>query len=355
MGLSEREQRGLAIAALCKIDKQDGAWVVPSQSGGGTYKVVHDGTNPRCTCQDFEIRGGKCKHIFAVEYTIQREVHPDGSETLTRTMTVVEKVTYKQEWPAYNLAQATEKKRLQVLLHDLCRQLPEPDRLHIRGRRPHLAKDAIFTMVFKVYCGFSARRFSCDLLDAHQAGYLSCPVPGMKATAFMENPEFTPILKDLIVQSAAPLSVVETAFAVDSSGFSSSRFERWFDHKYGITRQQCVWVKAHIACGVKTNVITAVRILDKDAGDSPQFKPLVETTREHFTIREVSGDKAYASNENFEAVVDAGGMGFMAFKSNTTGGVGGLFRRCSTSSSSSVRSFWPIITSAAMWNPHSVR
>jgi len=327
MALSEREQRGLAIAALCKIDKRDGAWVVPSQSGSGTYKVFHDGTNPRCTCQDFEIRGGKCKHIFAVEYTIQREVHPDGSETLTRTMTVVEKVTYKQDWPAYNVAQSTEKKRLQVLLHDLCRYLPEPERLHTRGRRPHLVKDAIFTMVFKVYCGFSARRFSCDLLDAHQAGYISCPIPGMKATTFMENPEFTPILHDLIVQSAAPLSVVETAFAVDSSGFSSSRFERWFDHKYGITRQQCVWVKAHIACGVKTNVITAVRILDKDAGDSPQFKPLVDTTREHFTITEVSGDKAYASNGNFEAVVNAGGIGFLAFRSNTTGGIGGLFEK----------------------------
>jgi hypothetical protein len=247
--------------------------------------------------------------------------------TFTRTMTVVEKVTYKQDWPAYNLAQATEKKRLQVLLYDLCRHLPEPERLHQRGRKPHLVKDAIFTMVFKVYCGFSARRFSCDLLDAYQAGYISCAIPGMKAIAFLENPEFTPILKDLIVKSAAPLSVIETAFAVDSSGFSSSRFERWFDHKYGVTRQQCVWVKAHIACGVKTNVITAVRILDKDAGDSPQFKPLVDTTRKHFTIKEVSGDKAYASNENFEAVVDAGGMGFMAFKSNATGGVGGLFEK----------------------------
>jgi hypothetical protein len=327
MALSEREQRGLAIAALCKLDKRDGAWVVPSQSGNGTYKVVHDGTNPRCTCQDFEVRGGKCKHIFAVEYTIQRDVHPDGSETLTRTMTVVEKVTYKQDWPAYNVAQATEKKRLQVLLHELCRHLPEPDHLHRTGRKPHLVKDAIFTMVFKVYCGFSARRFACDLLDAHQAGYLSRPIPSMKTTAFMDNPVFTPILTDLIVQSARPLSVVETAFAVDSSGFSSRRFERWFDHKYGITRQQSVWVKAHIAAGVTTNVITAVRILGKDAADAPQFKPLVETTQKHFTIREVSGDKAYANNENFEAVVDAGGIGFLAFKSNATGGAGGLFEK----------------------------
>src|ERR1700674_3360084 len=118
-------------------------------------------------------------------------------------------------------------------------------------------------------------------------------IPGVKITAFHENPEFTPILKQLIARSAAPLRTVETDFAVDSSGFSSSRFERWYDHKYGVTRQRCLWVKAHIACGVKTNVITAVRILDKDAGDSPQFVPLMKETSKSFTINEVSADKAY--------------------------------------------------------------
>src|SRR4029079_1088016 len=101
-------------------------------------------------------------------------------------------------------------------------------------------------------------------------------------------------------------------------------FERWFDHKYGVTRRRCLWVKVHAAVGVKTNVITAVRILDKDAGDAPQFRPLVEKTVENFTVKEVSGDKAYASEENFQAAVDVGGTAFIPFKSNTTGGIGGL-------------------------------
>src|SRR5262249_50052864 len=95
----------------------------------------------------------------------------------------------------------------------------------------------------------------------------------------------------------------------------------------GVTRRRCLWVKVHVATGVKTNVVTAVRILDKDAGDSPQFIPLVKDTAEHFTIGEVSADAAYASMDNFEAVADCGGTGFMAFKSNTTGGVGGLFQK----------------------------
>jgi hypothetical protein len=70
MAISEREQRGLAIAALSKIDNKNGVWMVPSQSGNGRYEVIHQNGEPRCTCPDFELRGGKCKHIYAVEYTM---------------------------------------------------------------------------------------------------------------------------------------------------------------------------------------------------------------------------------------------------------------------------------------------
>lgn len=78
---------------------------------------------------------------------------------------------------------------------------------------------------------------------------------------------------------------------------------------------------------MKTNIVTAVRILDKDAADSPQFIPLVTETRRNFEIGEVSADAAYLSLENFEAVAACGGQAYIQFKSNTTGGVGGLFER----------------------------
>jgi transposase len=328
MAISEREQRGLAIAALCRIDKKDGLWVVPSQSGSGKYHVHHGGETCHCTCPDFEKRGQKCKHIYAVEFTIEREVHGDGSETLVKTVTITDKVKYTQNWPAYNEAQSHEKERFQILLHDLCRNLPDPDTSKKKGRKPHSVKDAVFAMAYKVYSTFSSRRFSTDLRDAHSRGYISCPIPGVKVTAFHENPEFTPILKELIAVSAKPLRTVETEFAIDSSGFCTSRFVRWFDHKYGITRQKHDWVKVHIACGVKTNIVTAVRILDRDAGDCPQFVPLVtDTRRKGFTIGEVSADKAYSSVDNFETVAGFGGTGFILFKENATGGVGGMFEK----------------------------
>src|SRR5207302_11306544 len=72
----------------------------------------------------------------------------------------------------------------------------------------------------------------------------------------------------------------------------------------------------------------AVRVEGRDAGDSPQFGHMLKTTLESgFAVKEVPADKAYLSVENVEAVAAAGGEAFIAPKSNTTGGAGGLFEK----------------------------
>jgi transposase len=190
-----------------------------------------------------------------------------------------------------------------------------------------LLSDALFAATFKIYSTVSTRRFACDLKDAHERGYVTKPIHYNSICAYLENKDLTPIYHNLITRSAKPLSAVETDFAVDSSGFSSSKFDRWFDEKWGKQRSKHTWIKTHLCCGVKTNIVTAVRILDKDAGDCPQFAPLVKSTAANFTIKEVSGDKAYLSTENVETVHQFGGTPFIAPKSNTTGAVGGLFEK----------------------------
>jgi hypothetical protein len=66
--------------------------------------------------------------------------------------------------------------------------------------------------------------------------------------------------------------------------------QRWFDHKWGVTKFRHAWVKCHIASGVKSNAVTAVWILGNDAVDCPQFAPLVKETRHTSTVSEVSAD-----------------------------------------------------------------
>ena len=326
--MNEREQRGLIIAATCRLTKQEsGEWSVPSQSGKGRYIVTPDAATPRCTCPDYETRGCKCKHIFAVEYAIRRETDANGDTVVTQTVTVTETVkrqTYPQVWEAYNQAQTHEKDHFLQLLHDLCRGIQDNTPKNEKGGRPRIpAADAVFAVCFKVYSTFSGRRFMSDLRRAQELGYIDRTPHFNSIFNALDNAELTPVLHAMIRETSLPLKTVEQDFAGDSSGFCTSRFVRWFDVKYNAFRQQHEWVKCHLMCGVKTNIVTAVVILDKDAADTKQMPALVEETKKNFTMREVSGDKAYGSLENYAAIADAGATPFIAFKSNATGESGG--------------------------------
>ena len=84
-GDAGRLQRGMAIAALAPITKNKLGYSVPSQSGKGKYVVNVDG-DPFCSCPDFELRQQPCKHIYSVEFLIQREERPDGTTVETKAV-----------------------------------------------------------------------------------------------------------------------------------------------------------------------------------------------------------------------------------------------------------------------------
>lgn len=56
-----RKERGLQIAQTSKIRGSSKGFIVPSQSGHGTY-LVQLGIKNDCTCPDCQTRGVKCKH-----------------------------------------------------------------------------------------------------------------------------------------------------------------------------------------------------------------------------------------------------------------------------------------------------
>jgi hypothetical protein len=60
--VNAREERGLIIAALCKLNRTGENWLVPSQSGAERiYRVNVQAVT--CTCPDHQEGGFKCKHI----------------------------------------------------------------------------------------------------------------------------------------------------------------------------------------------------------------------------------------------------------------------------------------------------
>lgn len=318
--MDTRELKGLQIAATLPIKRRQHAWTVPSQTGQGSYTVAHP-TLPNlegalngltCTCPDFELRQMPCKHVIAVEYVVKRE-SPAG-DVVTETV----RVTYSQTWPAYNAAQCEEKERFMPMLADLCSTLSRP--YSGKGRPPLPLSDMVFACVSRVYAGLSARRFDTDVRESKAKGLTDSDPHFNSVLRYLRDPAMTPVLESLVTLSALPLKAVEQDFAVDSTGFSTCGYVRWYDHKWGKEQVKREWVKLHAMTGVRTNVVTSVEMTDWRGADSPQFRPLVAATAGYFSIREVSGDKAYSSRTNLQAVADLGGTAFVPFKADPRSG-----------------------------------
>ena len=165
--LQIRKQRGLHIAQKGKIKLNGRKWIVPSQSSNRYYDVELKIDKSICNCPDYIEREMKCKHIFAVEYTISKKVNQDGSITITE----VKKVSYPQNWSAYNKSQISEQEVFMKLLAELCQEIEEP--LYKFGRPQLPVKDMVFSSALKVYSTFSLRRFMSDMQTAKEKGYVN--------------------------------------------------------------------------------------------------------------------------------------------------------------------------------------
>lgn len=309
--MDARQQRGIQIAAEAGAVVSDGrTWRVRSQTQGAkNYRV-----NPHavsCSCPDHETTGDKCKHIHAVLITMSIE-HTEAGTVVTAT-----RQTYSQDWATYNRCQVNEKDDFMALLADLCSTIEQPVQAKGRPRLP--LGEMVFAMAYKVFSGYSTRRFSSDLRGAHENGLIS-RVPHFNSVSnYMSDERLTPILMALITEAALPLRGLETEFAIDSSGFNTGQLTTWLDTKHGVrnVKSQHQWVKAHIMVGTLTNIVTSVEMSDWKGADSPYFPALVEATTKEFTVDEISADKAYLSKSNIELAENVGAVPFVPFKKNS--------------------------------------
>jgi transposase len=175
----------------------------------------------------------------------------------------------------------------------------------------------LFACVYKVYVGFSSRRFTSDLREAQEKGHIHKAPHFNSVSNYLADPTLTNTFSQLVTMSSLPLKGIENNFAVDSSGFSTCRFVRWFNKKYGREIDNREWVKVHLMCGVDTKIVTSVEVSGWAANDSPYFVPLLERTAKYFEMQEVSADKEYLSHKNLAATAKANALPFIPFKVNT--------------------------------------
>ena len=306
-----RKQKGFEIANKCKITSQNGLWLVPSQSHPDKHYIVTLGlVKSTCTCEDFVIHALPCKHIFAVQIRIADKLDK-------RPRKIKERPTYPQDWKAYNEAQTHEKDLFMKLLYELCLTLPEESKTQGKGRPKLALRDVVFSSALKVYTTFSLRRFMCDMRTARKLEYIKRLPHFSMVSYYMEKKELSDTLLELITLSSLPLKTVETKFAIDSSGFRTTKFNEYLNEKHNVGRYHS-WLKAHVCVGVKTNIITAVNITYDNGADHPEFIPLTtQTLRGGFQIGEMSADKAYLSADNLGHIIKNGGLPFIPFKINS--------------------------------------
>ena len=307
-----RQMRGMAIALLEKNIRPDKfGHIVPSQSGHGVYLVSSD-PMPYCTCPDFEKTGQPCKHYYAVLALLQgAQLDAEPPEAVGVRIT--------QPWAAYTGAQVHEGELFAELLRELCDTLEQPPQGMGRRRLP--IGDMVYGMGLKVYSTLSTRRAMSGLRDAAATGRMRKEPSFNTPITYFGRPEMTPILRGLIQQSALPLRDVETCFAIDSSGFATTSYHRWFDEKWGgasgKSKREVQWVKLHQMCGVQTNIVTVADATVGQSADSPYLPGFTRLTAENFDVLEVSGDMAYSSHKNLHAVADVGGTAYIPFKTGT--------------------------------------
>jgi len=219
-----------------------------------------------------------------------------------------------QEWKEYTEAQRQEKKYLFNILNELFDYINIKQNQNKKGRKDYDYKDIVFCLILKTFTRLSSRRLHSDIVDLKYKGFIKKIPDYTTLSKYFQKSELSELLEGLIKISSRPISEINS-LAIDSSGFSTSQFDRWFDIKYNHTKTIRNWIKAHISSDTYTNIITSITITKGTQGDSPQLKPLLEKL-ENKNVDEVCADKAYSSRNNLSLIVNMGAIPYIPFKSN---------------------------------------
>lgn len=239
-------------------------------------------------------------------------------ERLNPYLNIVKNKPYSQQWHEYNLSQTNEKLMFMDLLNELCQYIKVDQHIG-KGHPKNNIREMLFCMGLLIYSGKSSRRTISELQISKNLKFIE-KVPHFNSILnYFGNPIIKNHLKHLLTLSSLPLKGVEQDFAVDSTGFTTSLFGRWFDHKWGKRIEHRLWRKAHVMSGVKTNIITSIEVSKGTSSDSVMFPDLVTETSQNFSMREVSADKAYSSRQNLQHVTELGAIPFIPFKKNASG------------------------------------
>ncbi|MBX8636623.1 MAG: SWIM zinc finger domain-containing protein [Thermoplasmata archaeon] len=178
----------------------EGEFSVSSESGHGRYRVLDKIDSWTCECRYFQEEEETCKHIAAVMLNLDRQIG-----VTAEIVDKLAKVSYPQNWEAYDLAQMAELRLFDPLLLGLVESIEDPQPARSTGRpRTEFSTD-LFCAVRKVASMYSCRRSYGFLETAHEKKYLDSTPNYSISSRLLIREDVTPILKELVSLSAFPL------------------------------------------------------------------------------------------------------------------------------------------------------
>lgn len=347
-----RSQRGLALAQA----KRDSIkvivgtkYLVPSATFNGSGYVV-DAQEETCTCPDFAERGGhgrlhRCKHIWAAIYVMRL---PDGS-----TIVVEEKkrINYPRDWTATNACRTLIPRLAPTLLSELVDGLGLPSRpdRRGRGRPPKPVRDVLLAAALRTFEEKTAGEAVVAAENYRNLGSITMS-DNIHYNTLLErfaDPQYMPLLHRLVAGSASPLIGLERRFAVDGTGFGTSRYDHYHMEKHGSKGQKRKptkrhrWVGAKMVFGTLTHCVVAVQITEASVAECdlmPELLRRVIANGGH--IGDWLGDAAYMAWYNVKAVEDVGGNPYFDWPKGVTGKTRPIIRRLYSKFLSDQEEYW---------------
>lgn len=186
--------------------------------------------------------------------------------------------------------------------------------------RPSLSLyDVLMCLLFKEYFDLSFRRSIGLLRLLKGAGCIDVEIPCFKSLDnYMNNSEIQHYLHRLIEISSVLFRTVEKYMASDATGSSTTNFSSWYSIRVCKKSRRRDHLMVHISVGTTSNVVVALDIETKRGKDNVIFRAHVKRVDRNFNVEEWSGDSAYLSRKNCDAVAKIGAEPWFKLKSNTT-------------------------------------
>lgn len=189
----------------------------------------------------------------------------------------------------------------------------------MRGRPPKNLYDIIVCLAVRKYFNFSLRR-GMGLLRLFRAlGVIDVQIPCFKTLDnYQRSDEIAPYLDEVLKLTTGPLGFLEHFFATDATGTATTCYSSWYDIRTRKEGRKRGYIMAHLTVGTKLKAAVAFDARADHRGHSEILRKHVAEVAKSFEVREWSGDRAYLSRENCNAVASVGAEPWFQLKSNTT-------------------------------------